>query len=95
MSGNCLGCIRLILHLFFALASTACKDSSLVSPSALNGGAHEVWVSPNIGSRDFLDLFSNTVRRPRHQLPCTPSSMIRPWMIDSGVRHVRLGALDP
>jgi hypothetical protein len=51
--------VRLSVLMSVALCTVGCKDCNPMSPASELGGAREVWVSPNIGSRDFLDLFSN------------------------------------
>jgi hypothetical protein len=51
--------IRLGVLTIVALGAAACKNCNPMSPASAAVGSHEVWVSPNIGSQDFLALFSN------------------------------------
>lgn len=49
----------LVVLMIVAFGAAGCKGCNPMSPASAGGGSREVWVSPNIGSRDFLELFSN------------------------------------
>jgi len=62
---------RFYAALALALITTGCKDCNPTAPDTLASGTREVWVSPNIGSRDFLDLFSNPDAWPKARSKAT------------------------
>ena len=43
-----------------SLAAASCRDCNPASPSSFTEPSREVWVSPNVASRDFLDLFTRS-----------------------------------